>query len=144
MFRHLRILSLALALCFAFAVVAQAKKNGEQYPNLLGTWESAIVGHIKGHGFIAEPPGRVTIVISEQNGAAFTGTKSWKSLKGEAKSTTFSGVLDPTGKEGYVAEHDDGFGFCKQVTSTSMVYIYLESGIGGSPKALSSAMKKVK
>lgn len=144
MIRRVSVALLVLVCLLGMAAQSQAKKNGSPYPSIVGTWEVTPAGHHRDHGFKNEPPGRVTIAITAQEGPAFTGTKTWKSLIGEQKSTAFSGVFDPSGKEAYVAEHDDGFAFLKGITGKSMVYIYLESGVGGSPKAVVSTLKKVK
>ena len=92
--------ALLVVLCLASVSLAA------DAPNLVGTWEGAPSVHLAKGGYYT---GKLVLRISEQQGSAFHGTKTYrmKALK-EDRSESFSGTISSTGQI-FIADHDEGF-----------------------------------
>lgn len=126
--------ALALTLCATLALAADA-------PNLVGTWEgvSSLHGPIHGHRSGSKA---LVVVIKEQKGYAFTGTKTYfNELKKKEFSENFSGTVSSEGLVS-IAEHEDGTAMGKLRADGILELQYAEPGKDA--KAIHVLLKKIK
>lgn len=97
----------------------------ENEPDLVGTWQGPSTGHLLTEGFVDSV---MMLEITEQQGAAFHGTKSWTSREsGETIAETFSGTVSPNGRVAII-DHNDGGAFWGEMMGDTMILQYLETG----------------
>ncbi|MBU1040725.1 MAG: hypothetical protein KKF77_06480 [Proteobacteria bacterium] len=95
-----------LALCF-FALLAcfATTALAADAPNLVGTWEGTPSVHGVKVGFRTS---NLVMIILEQQGNAFHGTKTYHTPKKKDKVEKFSGTIRSDGQI-FIADHDEGY-----------------------------------
>ena len=113
------VLMLAVAPATAHATAPQAPRNA----GFEGVWTGTQEGFENGT-FVTQ---EVRFTISSRQGAAFTGSKSWREKGGEwSTPEKFQGVF--TSSKSFQAVDEDGYIFGTMVTPAKIRGTYLESG----------------
>ncbi len=119
----LTVLAVLACGCTTTAPAAPAKTTEAAIPNLVGTWTGTSVGHIEGSGY--DNQGAPKYVITEQQGRAFTGFKTYRQADGMTGNETFSGVITRTG-DIYIVDHKTGFMDGQMIGQDEMELVYLD------------------
>jgi hypothetical protein len=118
-------LILCIILLVSALMCAGCTTNTPVTPNLVGNWTGPMKGYIEGIGYTQYSSGVMTMVVSEQKDAFFSGTLVQLSENGTADVEEFSGVINRDGKTFTMVEFNNGFdlGTIRSNNEIELVYV---------------------
>ena len=117
-------------LLFLLAIIALTGIAFAETPDMVGTWTGSGIAHHEERGIVEGPDDSIIMNISEQKGRVFYGDIQILNKDGTYRSEKLAGIVELSGTEFVILEHDQGISFGDIIGPDEIEIIYIENAEG--------------